>query len=313
MKRIVITGASGVIGTALLDNLRETGDAITAASRREAHFPPGVRHVKVGEVGAETDWRDALEGQDALVHLAALLPSPAHSPDDFDRVNAAGTARIVEQAERYGIKTIIFLSSIAVVTANANSVAVDDITPPNPANAYGRSKLRAEEAVMRFASIGRTGICLRPPLVYGAQSRGNWRAMMTLAASGLPLPFGAVDNRRTMISVGNLVGAIRHCLENASPERSGAYAVADRESVSLAQMFRDLREGMGRRPLLVPVPAPLLAVPLRLAGKGQIADSLFGDLEVDSSRFRDAFAWSPPESARDAIRRSGQEFAATRR
>jgi UDP-glucose 4-epimerase len=313
MKRIIVTGASGMVGTALVDRLQKAGHKITAVSRSDGLFPPGVRHVKVGAVDANTGWTAAMSDQDVLVHLAAALPSSASNSETFERVNAAGTARIVEQASSCGIRMIVHLSSIAVVTGNQSRTVISDDTLPAPVNAYGRSKLAAEKSVSQFASGERVGISLRPPLVYGAQSAGNWGSLLRLAASGLPLPFGAVDNRRTMISTNALVDIICRVVETAEPELSGSYAVSDRESVSLALIMRYLREGMGKRPLLLPCPTPILETPLRLIGQGRIADSLFGNLEIDSSRFRQTFGWTPSETAFDAIRRSGREFAAIRR
>lgn len=314
MKRIIVTGASGMVGTALVDRLQKAGHKITAASRSDRLLPPGVRHVKVGTVDANTDWSAAMSDQDVLIHLAAALPSSTRDPETFERVNAAGTARIVEQASLCGIGMIVYLSSIAVVAGgNQSRTIISDDTLPAPINAYGRSKLEAEKAVSSFASNERIAISLRPPLVYGAQSSGNWGALLKLAASSLPLPFGAVDNRRTMICVDALVGAISRVIEMAGPQLCGAYAVSDLESVSLAQIMTYLREGMGKRPSLLRCPLPILEAPLRLIGKGRIADSLFGDLEIDSSRFRQAFGWTPSETASDAMRRAGREFAAIRR
>lgn len=312
MKRIVVTGASGLVATRLLDRLRKVGYATTAVSRGARGFPAETRHVAIGPIDADTDWIGVLRDQDVLIHLAGLLPHDPHSPEDYERVNAAGTARMVDQAATCGVGTVVFLSSIAAVTAGANAAIVSDNTSPMPVNAYGRSKLSGENAVARFVSPDRTGISLRPPLVYCASARGSWRAMLRLAASGLPLPFGAVHNRRTMVSIDNLVSAIMRVVERAKPETSGAYAVADGESVSLADMMLYLREGMGRRPTLLSMPASILEAPLRIAGKGRMADSLLRDLVIDSSRFRAIFDWTPGESAPDAIRRCGREFAAIR-
>ena len=313
MKQIVVTGASGTIGGPLLQRLQQKGDAVTAVSRDEGQWPPGVRHVKIENLDADTDWTGILRDQDVLVHLAALRPDSTHSSADYERVNAAGTANIVDQAAACGVGMVIFLSSIAAVTANTNTAIVTDDTPQVPANAYGRSKLAGENAVSRFASRNRIGISLRPPLVYGATAKGNWQSMLKLASSRMLLPLGAVNNRRTMISLDNLASAILRVIEVAGPEKSGAYAVADSESVSLEEMVRYLREGMGRRASMFPLPASLLAAALRLAGKRQIADSLLGNLEVDSSRFRAAFDWKPTESAPDSIRRSGREYLVIRR
>ncbi|MCJ8519287.1 UDP-glucose 4-epimerase [Pseudorhizobium tarimense] len=306
MARVLLTGSTGFIGQRVAGTLRSAGFSITRAIR---HFDRDEKAIGVGAIGAETDWRRALDGCDAVVHLAARTPAAGVSTDEFTAVNDLGTARLAEQAREAGAKKFILMSSIFAVTGNSNEHVVNDFSPRSTSLPYGRSKLAAEAHVEAFASDGRTGVSLRPPLVYGATAKGNWNLLQKLAATGLPLPFGLVSNRRSMISVDNLAEAVLVALLRASPECSGAYAVADKESLSLSQIIRYLREGMGKPARLVPVPTSFLAGPLNLTKRGVIAQSLFGTLEVDATRFFQTFGWFPTESACNAVVRSGREFA----
>lgn len=308
MQKVLLTGSTGFIGEKVARRLAEAGYPVRRAVRQPIE---AADSVVVGSIGPDTDWSAALDGCSAVIHLAAALPSSQGS--EFWATNDAGTFRLVEQARKADVQRLIAVSSIATVSPNAAEMIISDQSTMAPISDYGRSKLAAEAHVAAFAGDGRSGISLRPPLVYGAGATGNWGLLQKLAATGLPLPFGAARNRRTMISVDNLADAVVAALRGATPEKSGAYAVADTESLSLAEILSCLREGMGKPARLVPVPQALIATPLKLAGRGAMAQSLLGDLEIDGSRFGAAFDWSPPENAREAIRRSGREFAAIRR
>lgn len=310
MQKVLLTGSTGFVGRKVAGRLTAAGYTVRKAVRQPS--ADGDLAV-VGSIGPGTDWSAALDGCTALVHLAAAVPNTSKTRYEIEATNDAGTLRLVEQCRNAGVQCLIAASSIATVSANATNMIITDQSTMAPVSDYGRSKLAAEAHVAAFADLGRSGIALRPPLVYGAEATGNWALLQKLAATGLPLPFGAARNRRTMISVDNLADAVVAALRGAAPAKSGAYAVADDESLSLADILACLREGMGKPARLVPVPAALIATPLKLAGRGAMAQSLLGSLEIDASRFRTAFDWSPPENARDAIRRSGREFAAIRR
>ncbi|CCF20859.1 NAD-dependent epimerase/dehydratase [Pseudorhizobium banfieldiae] len=305
MARVLLTGSTGFVGRRVARTLSSAGFLVTRAVRSTGDKDA----IKVGSINAETDWRPALDGCDAVVHLAARTPAAGVDTEEFTAVNDLGTARLVAQARETGVEKFILMSSIFAVTANANEEVVDDFMSTCTTLPYGRSKLAAEAHVAAFASGGRTGISLRPPLVYDATAKGNWYLLQKLAATGLPLPFGRAHNRRSMISLANLTDAVLVALRGACPERSGAYAVADNESLSLSQILTRLREGMGKSPRLVPLPLSLLEAPLKLVGRGAVTQSLFGTLEINSTRFRQTFGWSPPESAQEAILRSGREFS----
>lgn len=316
MTQICITGARGFIGSHLVRRLAEDGHMLRLAMRTGTDAvgrTAALEAVDVGEIGPDTDWRPALEGCRVVVHLAAETPRPGVPDERFRRVNDEGTARLASQCAEAGVEVLILLSSILAVADNASAVVIDDSTEAAAASPYGRSKRAAEEHVQAFTGAGRTGVALRAPLVYGASARGNWHLLQRLAASGLPLPFGGVQNRRSVIAVETLCDAIAAVVVRvAQPGQGGAFAVADADAVSVADMLRWLRAGMGQPARLVPMPAGWLRTGLNLAGKGSAANSLLGDLVVDSSRFCAAYGWAPQERVEDAMRRSGRAFLAER-
>lgn len=316
MQKILITGASGFVGRHLAARLLGDGHDLTLAGRSQAaKSASNVATVLVGDIGPETDWCGALKGCDAVVHLAAQVPGSGVAAEDFDRVNNRGTGRLAEQAFEAGVQCFVLVSSVHAVADNsAQGVVSGDASTDTATTPYGLSKLAAEAHVAEFSRLGRVGISIRPPLVYGWDAKANWRHLQRLAASRLPLPFGAIRNRRSLVAVDNLVDALATVVSRpADPGMSGIYSVADAEAVSLAEIAAWLQEGMRVSPRLLPVPDGFLRLLLRMAGQGRIVRSLLEDLEVDSSRFRTAFQWSPPLAARDAMIASAARYLANRR
>lgn len=305
MRKILVTGSSGFIGHAVVERLQAEGFHVVKAVRAPSGDPD---EAVVGSFSAATEWASHLEGCDTVVHLAAQVPGGGTSDRDFIEINELATARLAEEARSAGVRTLIFMSSIFAVAENAHDGPVSDATPARPQLPYGRSKLAAEQQIAAFSSPERTGISLRAPMVYGARAKGNWRLLQKIAASPAPLPFGLVDNRRTMVSIDNLADAVGQTCHRGQPVNSGAYAVGDMQSVSLPEIIAHLRSGMGRPARLLPVPPSLMTALMKLMGRGQMAESLFGNLEVDSSRFRNVFDWQPPETAQEGIRKSGAGF-----
>ena len=201
------------------------------------------------------------------------------------------------------------MSSVFAVTDISAEAPIDEHTQPAPTTPYGRSKLASENHVKVFGGSGRCGIVLRPPVVYGTGAQGNWRLLQRLAASGVPLPFGAVSNRRTLVAAENLADAIVRLVSLPLAElKSGAYMISDNESVSLMEILTWLRTGMAMSPRLIPVPPALLELSLKAVGREKIAKSLLGNLEIDSRLFRETFGWSPAVHPREGITRAGAGF-----
>lgn len=310
MARILVTGSSGFVGRHLVARLISDGHTLNLASRtpnKPAATTSNVQTIAIGDIGPETDWRQALAGCDTVIHLAGQTASTGPGDTVCERVNNLGTQRLTEQAAAAGASTFIFLSSVMALVDNWSPHVVTDATASIATSPYGISKLHAEQHVAAFARDGRRSVSLRPPMIYGPGAKGNWRRLQQLAASGLPLPFGSIANRRTLVSVRNVVDAIARVASAGPGAPSGTYLAGDEDAVSLADIVRLLRAGRHRPSLLVPVPPALLRTPLRLAGLHAIANSLFADLELDSSGFRTAFTWKPAERAADAIRTAGAD------
>jgi nucleoside-diphosphate-sugar epimerase len=317
--RILITGATGFVGRHLVPVLLSEHHCITLAVRRpEACFSTWqngeqLRLVTTGSIETSQNLREALEGVSTVVHLAALahVHDAGHVDNDgpFVAANITATERLVEAASQEDVKTFVNLSSLAAVTGNASSITVDDESDFIPPTAYGRSKRAAENAVHGLRDKGVLAVSLRPPLIVGADARGNWATLQRLAATGLPLPFGGVRNKRSMIGVRALAEAIAHLCAHPWPvAKSGAYCLADPEPVSLPEIVRELRAGMGLAPRLFPFPGAILLGVATALNQRNRAAGLLGSLEVDSNRFRQAFTFTESQRLHAAIRECGTQY-----
>jgi UDP-glucose 4-epimerase len=314
MARILVTGAAGFIGSALCRGLAERGHRAVAGLRRPAPPSDVAEGVLLGDITPGRDWSRALRGTgiEIVIHLAqqahrnadtaALAPEPAA---------AAGLARA---AARAGARRFVYLSSIMAMgaaTAPGRPFRVAD--EPRPENAYGRSKLATERALIEAAR--ETGIelaIIRPPLVHGPGVRANFRALLRLVASGLPLPFGAIDNRRSFVSLDNLIDLTALAAAFPGPA-GGVWLTRDDPDLSTPELIRDLAVGLGRPARLFPVPGPVWPALHALPEFGGRLAALTGSLQVDDAATRDAFAWTPPVAAAEGLARTARAFAETRR
>lgn len=317
--RILITGATGFVGRHLVPVLLSMHHSVTLAVRRPEACLSGwqncdrLRLVTTGGIETSQNLREALEGVSTVVHLAALahVHGAGHVDNDrpFVAANITATERLADAAGREDVRTFINLSSLAAVTGSASSITVDDKSDFVPPTAYGRSKRAAEKPVHGLREKGILAVSLRPPLIVGVDARGNWATLQRLAATGLPLPFGGVRNKRSMIGVQALAEAIAHlCARPWPADKSGAYCLADPEPVSLPEIVRELRAGMGMPPRLFPFPGSILLGVAAAVKQRNRAAGLLGSLEVDSSGFRQAFAFTETQRLRAAIRESGTQY-----
>lgn len=304
--KILVTGASGFVGGAVCRSLLGAGHDVVAAVRRDdAFLPLGVEARRVGELGPDTDWRGALAGCRGVVHLAARAHvMHDHAADPlalFRRVNRDGTVRLSEQAVAAGVERFVMVSSIKVngeATPADRPFRADDA--PAPMDAYGVSKAEAEAALADLAT--RTGLSLaimRPPLVHGPGVKGNLAALMKALSLGLPLPLGAIHNRRSLVGVDNLADALAFL---AVRDAQGCFLVRDGEDVSTTQLVRLMAEVAGLRARLLPVPVSLLRLAGSLAGKGAVVQRLTGSLVVDDAPLR-RLGWRPPLGLCDGLAR----------
>ncbi len=229
MRRILVTGASGFVGRLLVQRLGDAGFPLTLAGRTATAVQgDNSRSFAVGGVDRNTDWRPALEDCDAVIHLAAQVPGPGVTDEVFSEVNDRGTARLVEQAASSGARQFVLMSSLSAVSDNSSSAAINEQTLPEPSTSYGRSKLAGESHMVMFEGRDRIAITIRPPIVYGAGAQGNWLLLQRLAATRVPLPFGSINNCRTLIAAENLVDALVRVVSMPEP-KSGTFLVSDGE------------------------------------------------------------------------------------
>jgi UDP-glucose 4-epimerase len=287
---VLVTGASGFVGRAVCRRLLAAGYAVRALHGRHP-APAGTEALQV-DLAAGADWPGLVAGAAAVVHLAGMahVPVGAAVRGTVWRVNVTATEEIARAAAAAGAR-LVFVSSAKVLGATGS---FDDAAPPRPPDLYAASKWAAEQTLA--AVPGLDYVILRPPLVYGPGVGANFRKLLKLMDTGLPLPFAAVAARRSLIGVDNLADAIRCCLAAAEPERR-AYLVADDGAApTLTDLLRAIAAALGRPARLFPVPVPLLAAVARLGGQGGLIERLFADLVVDDSEFRIAYGWQTPSS-----------------
>jgi nucleoside-diphosphate-sugar epimerase len=290
---ILVTGATGFVGRRLVSRLIADGVAVRSAVRRPGELVGDT--VEVGDIGPDTDWSRALEGVDAVVHLAGRAHVLGHEADalaSFRRVNSAGTARLAAQAEQAGVRRFVLISSVKAAAESSGERALAETDPPRPLTPYGISKLEGEQALQAAARTMET-IILRPPLVYGPKVRANFRSLLLLLDSGLPIPLGSVRNRRSLIALDNLADAIVISL-NAHRLSGRIFYVSDGAPLSTPALIRGLATALGTPARLFPFPTILLATAAAALGRREQAESLLGSLVVDDSAFRAATGWRPP-------------------
>ena len=309
--RVLVTGANGMIGHVLCPALALEGHQIVAAMRNLQSLgptasDPAVSVQKIMDIGPETSWAALLKGVDAVVHLAArvhVLRDPAPDPlAAYRRVNVEGTKRLAEQAIAAGVRRFIFLSSIKVHGKGPQPYREQDV--PLPGDPYGVSKLEAEEVLREITrNTDIELVILRPPLVYGPGVKGNFRQLLRLCELGLPLPFGNIFNRRSLIGTDNLANAICRCLTH--PKAPGeTFLVSDGEDVSTPDLARSIARKMKKRTYMVPVSPALLETMLWLVGKSSTARRLLGSLTLDSSHIHNTLGWCPPRSLDDGLQKT---------
>lgn len=308
--KVLVTGASGFVGSTLIRRLKGTGRfAVRAAARRVlSTLPAGVEPALVGDLGPDTDWREALAGVDAVVHLSGrvhvLRDSMAEPLAEYRRANVAGTVTLARQMAAAGSKRLVFVSSVKV---HGEVGVFRESDRPAPLDSYAVSKYEAELGLSEVAAeTGVEVVIVRPPLVYGPGVGANFRALMRVIARGLPLPFGSVHNRRSLVALDNLVDFIVTCVEHPAAANE-TFLVSDGEDLSTPDLIRRMARAMGRPARLIPVPESLLWVAANILGKRDVAQRLLGSLQVDISKAQQKLGWAPPVSVEEGLRQAVAE------
>jgi nucleoside-diphosphate-sugar epimerase len=311
---MLVTGANGFVGSALCAALKNKGHTVRAAVRDPARFAiDGCEIVRVPVLDADTDWGEALSGMTTVIHLAArvhVMRDDASDPlEEFRRVNVAGTEHLARSAAASGVKRLVYVSSIKVNgEATSGDSKFTEADTPSPQDPYGVSKYEAEQALHRIAEeTGLEVVIVRPPLVYGADVKGNFAQMLRVLARGIPLPLASVRNLRSLVYVENLADALIRCATH--PAAAGqTYLVSDGEDVSTPGLLRQLGDAMGRPARLFPWPAALLKLAGRLVGKADQVERLLGSLQVDSGKIRRELDWMPPYTLQQGLQATAEWY-----
>ena len=279
-KKLLITGASGFVGQHLTPALAERGHRVAALVRRPSAFGPPVNQLLIKDITG-VDWMPLLQGIDVVIHLAAI----AHRGDDvaeaeYDKINRQVTASLARATARAGVR-LIFLSSVAAQSPSSSDLCLTEKDLCRPVGAYGRSKLNAE---IDIAASGGQYIILRPPLIYGRGVKGNMRRLIQVARLPVPLPFGAVTNKRSLLAIENLISAIGLLIQRADI-RNELFLIADATSVSLPEIIASLRAGMSRSANLFALPLPLMLGLFRMCRLTEDWEKIAGSLVVSVDKF----------------------------
>jgi UDP-4-keto-D-QuiNAc 4-reductase len=303
----MVTGAAGFIGRALCRGLVERGHRVRGLTRGPADPIPGVELRPVGEIGPHTAWPEHLGSVDTVIHLATRAHRPASGI--APRREAKSAAALARAASAHGLRRLVFMSSIrAMGEATRPGAPFRPEDPPLPREPYGAAKLTIEHALAATArETGLELVMLRPPLVYGPAVKANFRTLMRLVASGLPLPFASIDNRRSLICLDNLVDVT--ALAAVHPAAAGnALLVRDAVDLSTPELICGLAAGLGRPVRLFALPEAGFAALRRLPALGPLVARLTLWLQVDDDATRRLLEWTPPVSPETGLAATARDF-----
>jgi nucleoside-diphosphate-sugar epimerase len=306
--QVFVTGATGFVGRTLCQSLIAKYWHVRRALRSGA----GTGDFVVPDIGPDTDWQGAVEGIDCVVHLAArthFVDDDTHNAIDAYRwINVAGTINLAKAAARHGVQRFVFVSSTKVNGEQTTNQPFTEKDTPQPGDAYGMSKHEAEQALWQIAKdTGLEVVILRPPLVYGPGVKANFLRLMHLAARGMPLPLASIENRRSLIYLGNLVDAIAVCMEH--PAAAGnTYLVSDSETIGTSELVQGISSALGVKSRLFRFPVSLLTLGAALFGRSAKWNRLSGSLQIDSSKIRAELGWRPPFTMAQGLAETAQWY-----
>lgn len=318
MVRVLVTGANGFVGQALIRHLLTKGFYVRAAFRTAealqrsnlaAISSSAFEPVVVGDIDVNPDWSAALQNIDVIVHLAARVHVMREHVADpllaFRQANVVATQHLATAAVNLGIKRFIFLSSIHVngQSTLTNTRGFTETDLPQPHGAYAQSKWEAEQWLTEYSqNTGLETVIIRPSLVYGQGVKGNFASMLNIIKRGIPLPLASVQNRRSFIYIENLCDAISVCISHPRAA-SQTYVVSDNEIVSTPELIRLMANALGKIPKLWPFPSRLIYFLGKITGQTSTVERLLGSLVVDNSKIKQSLHWMPPYTLKQGIQR----------
>jgi nucleoside-diphosphate-sugar epimerase len=309
MATVLLTGATGFVGPHLIPVLQAQGWHVRSALRSGgASLPADVETGVVGDLADLPDLGQALDGAEAVIHLAGrahvMRETAADAGAAFHRANVDATRHLAGQAAAAGVRRFVFLSSVKVNGDRTTGRPFTETDDPAPEDAYGRSKWRAEQTLHEIgAATGLEVVVIRPPLVYGPGVKANFLRLLGLVERGVPLPFAGLHNRRSLVGVWNLCELIATAARH--PAAVGeTFLVSDQHDLSTPDLVRSIAAAMGRPARLFPFPTFVLRLGARLAGQGDVVERLVGSLQVNSAKATRLLGWLPMVSVEDGLRRT---------
>ncbi len=306
--RILITGATGFVGSRLLLKLKDKGHFCRAAVRRaSSSVDVQTDSVIVGEIDAQTDWSQAVKDIDVVVHLAArvhIMNDQVENPLlEFRKINLEGTRSLAEAAIKAGAKRFVYISSIKVNGEATYALPFTSQDSPSPSDPYAIAKWEAERALQELSQeSGLEVVIIRPTLVYGPGVKANFLNLVKLVRKRIPLPLAGIKNKRNLVALDNLVDLIVTCCEH--PDAGGhVFLAADDEAVSTAELVTNIAKSFGQRSPVFFFPPMLMAWACRLLGKQAIWNRLAGSLQVDNSEAKKIMGWQPVTSMDEELKR----------
>jgi nucleoside-diphosphate-sugar epimerase len=297
--RILVTGATGFIGQSLVPALARQGFFVRAAARDPSRLAagPNIEPIAMPDLSAPADWSASLEDVSHVVHLAGIAHAPGTLPDDlYKRINTEAVAELAEQAKGK-IERFVLMSSVRAQAGLSSPTTITEADAPAPTEIYGRTKLKAER---RLAESGVDFTVLRPAVVYGPGVKGNVAALATIAKTPMPLPFAGLDNRRSLLSIDNLITAVGHVLQTEGT-RNETYLVADAAPISVAGMVAAMREGLSRPPQLVRMPHRAIRRLMTSFGREADWERVCGAFEINPAKLM-ATGWKPEIESAEGIK-----------
>ncbi len=315
MKKIVlVTGAAGFIGRELCRKMLAGNWYVRGIMRRSTYrnnLPFGVDVIPIEEITPRTDWSKILFGVHTVVHLAAQAHVINGLSEDslaaYRYVNTAGTERLAQTASASGVKRFVYLSTVKVNgEGKAGPYAEKD--DPEPIDPYGISKWEAEQILYEISDqTGMEMVVLRPPLVYGPWVKANFLHLLKILDRSIPLPLASINNRRSLIFLGNLLSAIVTCINH--PRAAGqTFLVSDGEDVSTPELIRHINSALGRPARLFPFPPVMLKMAGIITGKSVAMDRLLRSLTIDCSKIRRELDWQAPFSMEQGLRETAKWY-----
>lgn len=307
---ILLTGASGFVGKAVLKTARQRGLNIRPVFRSLDLAKGYPEAVLVSGLDGAVDWSKPLQGVDVVIHAAArahIMRVEALDPlAEYRRVNVEGALNLARQAAAVGVRRFVFISSIKVNgegTAQGRPFTADDI--PAPEDAYGLSKAEAEEQLKQVAQeTGMEVTMIRPPLIYGPGVKGNFASLISWVRRGLPLPLRDVThNLRSLVGLDNLVDLILVCAHHPKAANQ-IFLISDGEDLSTTELLRKIGKALGRPARLLWVPAGLISFMAGWLGKGMITQRLLSSLQVDMGKTCELLDWKPSVAVDEGLRRA---------